>query len=375
MGEKVKKVNGEKMRKMSFSVPERLYEEANRRGAELAKAFNVILRPVYNGEVLHKVYDCTEDVWSLDITDDRWIIDNLIEDIDDTQLLLLSGREKAGKSWICLQLVIALCSGGEAFGRLVSNKHKVVMYSPELSNRTMRMRLERYLSVDDVREDVVNNLKIISSNENLDISDEFDLDEIVSAVNDFDADILVIDPLVKVVNADENDNIAMARILGSLRNSFKNPTLVVLIHHNNKAGTGYRGASSIGGEVDYLFNCDVSENSEHKETKITLKSRHGGYFNETKFWWKTEDGQFSYGYFEPSKVLNGDVIKLLGVLENKELSRSEVMDILTGDSTVRLTKLKKLISDEIIVKDTTNKQHKYRLGSTQLKVEEVDTNE
>lgn len=356
------KITG-KTRKMSFLVPEEYFDGMRAKEGQVIEAFNSILSQVKNGDKDSVLFDITNDIWSLDLEEDKWIIDELIEDIEDTQLLLLSGREKAGKSWICLQMIVGLASGVDVMGRSVGKKHKVLLYSPELSCRTMRRRLEYYLQVHDVRDEVIENIKIIDSNGCIDISEENDLGELVNHAEEFGADVVVIDPLIKVISGDENDNIAMARILGNLRAAFAN-TLVVLIHHNNKAGTGYRGASAIGGEVDYLFNCESVESSAHKETKMALKSRHGGYFEDTRFWWRTEHGVFEYGYYVPSED-DSDTIRLMSELDDgAEITRKELFDKLSGDRGTRNAKIKKLVSDGVLDKDDSQKSHKYKRGGT-----------
>jgi KaiC/GvpD/RAD55 family RecA-like ATPase len=75
-------------------------------------------------------------------------------------------------------------------------------------------------------------------------------------------DLLVLDSLRSLTpGMDENDTAQTARVLDPLRRlAYESDAAILLIHHANKAGRDFRGASSIRDSVDVLWHLGRQEN-------------------------------------------------------------------------------------------------------------------
>ncbi len=83
-----------------------------------------------------------------------------------------------------------------------------------------------------------------------------DMAEVEAVVNEMTPDLLVLDSFRSMTpGMDENDTSQTARALDPLRRlAHESSTAILLIHHSNKAGKDYRGASSIRDGVDVLWH-------------------------------------------------------------------------------------------------------------------------
>jgi len=88
-----------------------------------------------------------------------------------------------------------------------------------------------------------------------------DLAAVEAVVSDTSPDLLVLDSLRSMTpGMDENDTCQTARALDPLRRlAHESGTAILLIHHANKAGRDFRGASSIRDAVDVLWHLGRQE--------------------------------------------------------------------------------------------------------------------
>lgn len=82
------------------------------------------------------------------------------------------------------------------------------------------------------------------------------MSEVEATVSDMRPDLLILDSLRSLTpGMDENDTAQTARVLNSLRRlAHESGAAILLIHHANKAGRDFRGASSIRDSVDVLWH-------------------------------------------------------------------------------------------------------------------------
>ncbi len=83
-----------------------------------------------------------------------------------------------------------------------------------------------------------------------------DMSEVESVIEDLAPDLLVLDSFRSLTpGMEENDTAQTTRVLDPLRRlAHKSGTAILLIHHANKAGRDFRGASSIRDSVDVLWH-------------------------------------------------------------------------------------------------------------------------
>lgn len=83
-------------------------------------------------------------------------------------------------------------------------------------------------------------------------------------------DLLVLDSLRSLTpGMDENDTAQTARVLDPLRRlAYESNAAILLIHHANKAGRDFRGASSIRDSVDVLWHLGRQENDPDAQRRF-----------------------------------------------------------------------------------------------------------
>lgn len=75
----------------------------------------------------------------------RWAVDGIVAE----GLALLAGKPKLGKSWLCLNLAVAISSGGMALSRIPVVEGEVLYLALEDNARRLRSRLESVLNGAD----------------------------------------------------------------------------------------------------------------------------------------------------------------------------------------------------------------------------------
>lgn len=102
------------------------------------KRINEILKP--QKECYIKKGISFNDLVKKEFPQEIWIVDQLIKD----GFTLLVGGSKIGKSWLALQLVLAVDKGESFLGNLQTTKMGVVYFALEDSEERIRMRLSKY---------------------------------------------------------------------------------------------------------------------------------------------------------------------------------------------------------------------------------------
>lgn len=145
------------------------------------------------------------------------------------EAMLLSGNPKAGKSFLIVQLAIAVATGGKWIG-MACQKKQVLYIDAELAPE---MTAER---IRDIREKMgvsyfPENLHVINTKKDAvtlkDVADDFEH----GLRNE---EIVIIDPLYMFLSSDENDNSQMKKEMEQLKRISATGTAVVVVHHMSK---------------------------------------------------------------------------------------------------------------------------------------------
>jgi hypothetical protein len=120
-------LSDDKLVKIARSVST-LYE------ADVAPGGGAILHPVSAAELLNMHFDPYQ-----------WAVDNLLPAVG---VSILAGRPKKGKSWLALQLGIAVANGTKALGRFTTRQGRVLYLGLEDSPRRMKDRFSLLLTDD-----------------------------------------------------------------------------------------------------------------------------------------------------------------------------------------------------------------------------------
>ena len=147
---------------------------------------------------------------------------------------IIGGAPKSCKTWLALELAVAVASGRPCLGRFaVPRRGPVLIFAAEDAPLQVKSRLEslaRARNADfaslDVRLILENSLRLDSS---------LDLKRLHHTLWKHRPKLLVLDPYVRLQRADENDAREVSAILSALRELSRTfQTAVALVHHARK---------------------------------------------------------------------------------------------------------------------------------------------
>ena len=163
----------------------------------------------------------------------RW----LIEGLWGTKAVgLIGGHPKAGKTFLALDMAVSVASGTSCLGKYrVEESARALIYLAEDSPQNLRERVEalarhRGIPIGDL------DLHVITSR-----SLQLDLDRyrarLFKTLKFLKPRILILDPLVRLHNRNENDATEISELLSYLRHLQREfDVAVVLVHHTRKSG-------------------------------------------------------------------------------------------------------------------------------------------
>jgi AAA domain len=169
-----------------------------------------------------------------------WIVDGLFLEAGAG---ILGGAPKSGKSFLALDLCVAIASGTSCAGRFrVLAPGPVVLLCAEdphavISSRLTALARARGRPLKDLPiEVIVDSVRLPDG-----------LDRLEATLTATKPRLLLLDPLIRLHRADENSASEMSVILDGLRNLARSSrTAILLVHHARKAAAGNAGAGLRG---------------------------------------------------------------------------------------------------------------------------------
>jgi len=158
----------------------------------------------------------------------------------------IGGTPKSCKTWLSLELAVAVASGRPCLGRFpVHRPGPVVVYAAEDAAMAVRTRVEGIARARGVN---LNRLAVGLINESsvrLDNAEHRErLDATVAKVR---PRLLILDPLVRLHAGDENSAADVSRMLGFLRDlQRRHRVAIALVHHVRKSGAAQPGQALRG---------------------------------------------------------------------------------------------------------------------------------
>lgn len=210
----------------------------------------------------------------------QWFAEGAIE--DDNSIILLSGAEKRGKSWMLADLAIATITGSKWLGQFTIKKPgPVVIFDAEYRKVGYRRRLARLargrgLDFDQLRssiEYVESNRDLLrlatNTNQARNSFDDLIYDLTIHAI---EPSLIIIDPLRNHLSDDEN--LAMSAleafdVIDNLRTIGNCP--VAIAHHLNKSGD-ISGSRALSGRPDILITGSDTDTQRFTVRGRTIRS-------------------------------------------------------------------------------------------------------
>jgi len=159
---------------------------------------------------------------------------------------VVGGIPKAGKTWLGLDLAVAVAAGVPALGRFrVHDPGTVLLYIAEDQAHEVRERIAGIAQSAGVDLERLPVGLITEPALRLDL--DADRDRLNAALAKLKPRLLVLDPLVRLHRGDENSSAEISDILGFLRQMQReHSTAILLVHHVRKAGAGDTGQALRG---------------------------------------------------------------------------------------------------------------------------------
>lgn len=227
------------------------------------------------------------------IKEPKFLVERLIY---EKAINLISGDPKTYKTYVAIDVVVSVITGGKVFdSHQVNETGNVLFISPEFDTRSRILKLlkGRWVNTDEVAERL-----ILPDIENLEfIRWSKDKEAIINAIKEYKPVLVVLDPLTYIFDGKITENEPVTEFFRDLKKIIKDyNTTILLTHHNNRMNTDKRmnnvsGASAItrfADSVIYLerfkedeeqdfFKTDEELDKADKEIKL-IKGvyRHGG---------------------------------------------------------------------------------------------------
>ena len=209
---------------------------------------------------------------------------------------VLAGPGAAGKSMLCLGYAVALAFGQQWGKFLPILECKVSLLNAEDDADEQKLRLSAVLrSFGRVPDDLAGKVARLGFSRNVHLID-YDpstgiatptaaFAELDAHLGAFKSDVVTIDPLVELHNANENDNQALRAVVACFRELSRKHNCAILIVHHSRKGSGdahgdmdmIRGAGAIVGAARVALTCCVMTETEARDLGIPPESK-GFYF-------------------------------------------------------------------------------------------------
>jgi hypothetical protein len=201
----------------------------------------------------------------------RW----LIEDLWAEQAVgIIGGEPKCGKSFLALDLLVAVASGAPCLRRFPAvRRGPVLLYAAEDALHLVRTRLEGLCRIAAVSLRDLPIHVITAPSLRLDRAD--DRQQLHATIGALRPLVLVLDPFVRLHRVDENASSEVAPLLAYLRELQRGFALaVVLVHHARKGAGAVRGGQALRGSSELHAWGDSNLYLRRIEDRLLLSIEH-----------------------------------------------------------------------------------------------------
>ena len=177
----------------------------------------------------------------------RWLIEGLWS---AEAVGIVGGEPKCCKSFLALDMAVAVASGTPCLGRFPTvRRGRVLLFAAEDSLAVVRQRLVGIAAATNTTLDALDIHVIIAPVVRLDI--ELDRRRLEDTVRALRPALLVLDPFVRLHRVDENASAEVAPLLDFLRGLQRRYQLaVVLVHHARKGASHIRAGQALRGSSE-----------------------------------------------------------------------------------------------------------------------------
>lgn len=204
----------------------------------------------------------------------RWLIDQLWA---DQAVGIVGGEPKCCKSFLALDMAVAVASGKPCVGRFAPiQTGRVLLYAAEDALHVVRERLD---GIAHARQSLLEHLDIhVVTVPTLRLDVDIDRTRLVETVALLRPKMLVLDPFVRLHRCDENASGDVAPLLAFLREIQRRfGVAIVVVHHAKKGGGRIRPGQALRGSSEFHAWGDSNlylRRDGHKEQRLILGVEH-----------------------------------------------------------------------------------------------------
>ena len=193
---------------------------------------------------------------------------------------LIGGAPKSCKTYLALEIALAVASGAPCLGRFaVCEPGPVLLFAAEDAPPQVRDRLQGLAQARGVDFEHLPVFLILAEQIRLDL--ERDQARLAEAIATHQPRLLVLDPFVRLHRADENSAADVSRLLADLRTLQRRFHLAVLLVHHTRKGGGAVAGQTLRGSSDLHAwgdsNLYLKKTPDHRpgagEIRLTVEHR------------------------------------------------------------------------------------------------------
>lgn len=250
------------------------------------------------------------------ITNPLWLVKGLLP---EGGVCVIGGEPKSTKTWLAMELGMALATGTKALDEYeVPTKKNVAVFLAEDGKRSVQARLTALAGSREMEPSLASKSMHICCRGHLNILDKEEVKQLVLDCKQIpDLGLLILDPLRDLHLMEENDSTAMAKVTKALR--ILRDVLgcsVLFVHHahkstkdtsNRREGQQMRGSSVIHGAIDagiYLSGTETDMRTFWKN-KVAVEIKEGagaGRFGLTLWLNNDSEGRAYDGNWDVEKI-------------------------------------------------------------------------
>jgi hypothetical protein len=203
--------------------------------------------------------------------DRHWLIEKLWA---DEAVGIVGGEPKVGKSFLALQIAVAVASGTPCLGQFAARRTgRVLVYAAEDPPHLVRERVEGICHLSGADFGALDLHLITHDSLRIDLPDG--LRALAATVEGLHPTLLVLDPFVRLHRADENASGEIAPILAELRALQRQHALAILVvHHARKGASRMRAGQALRGSSEFHAWGDSNLYLRRDRERLSLSAEH-----------------------------------------------------------------------------------------------------
>ena len=203
--------------------------------------------------------------------DREWLIEDLW---GDEAVGIIGGEPKCGKSFLALDMAVAVASGRPCIGRFRPRRTgRVLIYAAEDTLAIVRQRIDGITRRSGLELAALDLWMITAPAVRLDVPEH--RKRLAATVESVRPRLLILDPFVRLHRIDENASAEVVPLLASLRDIQRTYGCAVLIvHHARKGASRARAGQALRGSSEFHAWADAGLFLRRRGDDIVLSAEH-----------------------------------------------------------------------------------------------------